>query len=71
MASLSDGEGTVRDDDLGEILYNAYRDEAGGRSIVTGDFLPDWSALDPRIQAGWVAAWRAGRKAVETYHGDA
>ena len=44
---------------LAEVGYNAYRDSAGGKSIITGDPLPDFSKLRPDISAGWVAAAKA------------
>lgn len=41
---------------LGQIAYDAYRNHAGGVSLVSGDPLPGWDELPERIQAAWEAA---------------
>jgi hypothetical protein len=45
----------------GQVCYEAYWDQAGGKSLVTGDPLPLWGDQSPEIQA----AWEAGAGAVE------
>ena len=44
----------------GRVAYDAYRDAAGGRSLVTGDPLPSFDELPAQIRAAWEAArrWR-------------
>jgi hypothetical protein len=42
--------------DLGREQYEAYRDKAQGRSLATGDRLPDWEGLPAVIRAAWGAA---------------
>lgn len=39
-----------------EAAYEAYRAQAGGKSLVSGAALPGWPALMPAIQQGWIAA---------------
>lgn len=41
---------------LGRRCYQAYRDAAEGRSLVTGAPLPEWSDMPDAIRAAWVAA---------------
>lgn len=40
----------------GQIAYDAYCKNSGGVSLVSGDGLPAWAALPPRIQEAWEAA---------------
>jgi hypothetical protein len=39
--------------DLGQVAYEAYSVSAEGKSLVTGDALPDWSGLPDRVQESW------------------
>ena len=45
---------------LGEIGYEAYRSHTGGISIISGQPIPEWSALRAEIRE----AWEAGAGAV-------
>lgn len=45
----------------GQVNYEGYWDDCGGKSPVSGDPLPLWDDQDPRIQQ----AWEAGAKQVE------
>lgn len=40
----------------GQIAYDAYRTHAGGKSLATGQNIPDWEDLAPVIQSAWEAA---------------
>lgn len=42
--------------DLGQLAYEAYRIGAGGRSLATGDTLPDWPDLPAEIREAWRAS---------------
>lgn len=42
--------------DLGEIGYTAYRDQAGGVSLVSGQPIPEWGSLPDPIREAWFAA---------------
>lgn len=46
----------------GQVAYEAYCADAGGRSIATGDELPDWAHLPRRIQQCWESAAAAVRR---------
>lgn len=53
---------------LGQVCYEAYFTDAGGMSLVTGDSLPSFDGLLPRVRQ----AWEAGARAVaETVAADA
>lgn len=45
--------------DYAKIAYDAYKNFAQGKSLVTGDTLPEWDALKPEIKAAWDAAVQA------------
>lgn len=47
-----------------QIAYEAYSENAGGKSLATGQPLPPWEKLSPEIQAAWEAAATAVVKAV-------
>lgn len=49
---------------LGQIGYEAYSEGTAGRSLVTGDELPDWDRLDRDIQQAWEVAAMAIAAAV-------
>lgn len=38
---------------LGEIAYNAYCESTGGKSLVTGDKLPEFKYLSEDIKTAW------------------
>lgn len=39
--------------DPGEVAYSAYKEFARGVSLLTGDALPEWSALKESIKDAW------------------
>lgn len=41
---------------MGETAYNAYRDYTGGKSLVSGQPIPEWANLPTVIQSAWNAA---------------
>lgn len=43
----------------GQIGYEAYRAHTGGKSLATGQEIPQWENLAPIIQAAWEAAGEA------------
>lgn len=45
--------------ELARVGYEGYRAWTGGRSIVTGDPLPGFDALLPKVQDAWAAAGEA------------
>ncbi len=47
-----------------QIAYEAYFEAAGGKSLATGQPLPQWDALSPEIRAAWEAAAVAVMKSV-------
>jgi hypothetical protein len=51
--------------DAAQAGYEAYRTQAGGKSLATGAAIPEWSQLAPAIQTAWRAA-AAGVKAAGT-----
>lgn len=40
----------------GEVAYEAFCTQAGGRSLISGEALPEFSVLKPLIQDAWAAA---------------
>lgn len=44
-----------------EAAYEAYRAQAGGRSLATGAPIPGWEKLPETIQGAWTAAAGAAR----------
>jgi hypothetical protein len=44
------------DPHYGSLAYMAYRDAAGGRSLVTGADLPLWEDLSEQIQEAWLSS---------------
>ena len=46
-------ENPEEDKSLGQIAYEAYKQHSLGKSLVNGDDLPPWEALDYKIQSGW------------------
>jgi hypothetical protein len=46
----------MEDQQLGQTAYEAYRDQADGRSLVSGEPLPAWPQLNDDIREAWQAA---------------
>lgn len=46
----------------GEIAYEGYRDRSGGKSLVSGAAIPEWSGLSPEMQAAWNASAQGVRQ---------
>lgn len=42
--------------DLGQIAYEAYCENTGWRSLITGDRLPSWNQQDAALQSAWNVA---------------
>jgi hypothetical protein len=42
--------------EAGQAAYEGYRVYSDGRSLVSGEPLPDWHQQDPEIRAAWRAA---------------
>jgi len=40
----------------GQTAYETYRDASAGKSLVSGDTLPQWRALSKEIRAAWDVA---------------
>jgi hypothetical protein len=49
----------------GQIAYEAYRADAGGKSLATGAPIPEWDGLKSEIQHAWEAAAKAVMDASE------
>jgi hypothetical protein len=47
-----------------QVAYEAYFENAGGKSLATGQPLPPWEKLSPEIRAAWEAAATAVVKSV-------
>jgi hypothetical protein len=47
-----------------QIAYEAYFEKAGGKSLATGQSLPNWDALSTPIKEAWEAAATAVVQAV-------
>ena len=45
---------------LGKLLYDSYRAHTGGKSIATGQAIPEWPQLKREIQEAWMASAQAG-----------
>ena len=41
---------------LGQVCYEAYCKNTGGKSLVSGAILPQWNALSDRTKEAWEAA---------------
>ena len=41
---------------LAQVAYEAYSEQAGGRSLATGAELPEWDALPAPIREAWEVA---------------
>lgn len=49
---------------LGQRAYEAYCNATGWKSLATGDMLPVWKDLNPRIQAAWAESETAIRRQI-------
>jgi len=49
----------AEDERLGQVAYEAYSANTGGRSLASGDDLPMWGDLQDVYQTAWIAAARA------------
>ncbi len=49
--------------ELGQIAYEAYCEQTGGKSPITMEQLPSWDQLQSQIQRAWNAAAEAVRSA--------
>lgn len=47
---------TLSTEDRGRKAYEAYRNHTGGKSLATGQPIPDWCELPSTIQEAWDAA---------------
>lgn len=47
----------------GQIAYEGYRKASGGKSLISGQPLPEWDGLTSAIQAAWEASGEAVMKA--------
>jgi hypothetical protein len=50
----------MQDDDnaLGQVAYEAYSANTGGKSLASGDNLPAWGDLGDAYKTAWIAAAR-------------
>jgi hypothetical protein len=48
----------AEDERLGQIAYDAYATNTGGKSLATGDDLPLWDDLGDAFKTAWIAAAR-------------
>jgi hypothetical protein len=46
----------MTDAKLAKIAYNAYCQQTGGVSLISGDKLPEFDALKTSIQTAWMVA---------------
>lgn len=60
----------MRNYELAKIAYDAYVVAAGGKSLATGDPLPDFWSLKLEIQDAWWAASRAVADDLGFYSGN-
>jgi hypothetical protein len=49
----------AEDERLGQVAYDAYAMNTGGKSLATGDNLPPWNELADVYHTAWIAAARA------------
>ena len=45
--------------ELGKVAYEAYCESSKGRSLISGQKLPDWYDLSPEIKEAWEKAAEA------------
>lgn len=41
---------------LAKLLYDGYRIHTDGKSLATGQNIPEWDGLKPEIQEAWTAS---------------
>ncbi len=51
----------LEDEDRAKVAYQGYCSATGGKSLISGDKLPEFEVLKPEIRAAWVAAANAVR----------
>ena len=56
---VSRGRGAADDKSLGQLAYETYSKEAGGKSLATGAPLPEWDDVKPDIKRAWEATGKA------------
>ena len=49
----------------GHIAYEAYREKSNGKSLVSGDEIPEWVSLQDDVKRAWNAAGNAVLDAVK------
>ncbi len=54
----------MRNYDLARIAYDAYKEETGGVSLISGERLPDFDSLKMSIQDAWWQAAEAVKNAI-------
>lgn len=45
--------------ELAQIAYEGYRNHTGGKSLATGQAIPEWAGLSEGIQNAWRASVQA------------
>lgn len=60
--------------EIGRCAYGAYAEKTGGKSLATGDPLPEWDFLPLPIREAWAAsavavATRMKARAVDAFYG--
>jgi hypothetical protein len=48
----------TEDERLGQVAYEAYATNTGGKSLVNGDELPLWDDLGDEFKTAWIASAR-------------
>ena len=56
----------AEDERLGQVAYEAYSANTGGRSLATGDDLPVWDELQDVYHTAWIAVALAVRMEAAT-----
>lgn len=56
----------LSDWDIARVGYEAYSAATGGKSIITGDPLPDFATTKPEVQGAWVEAAKVMRNVLES-----
>ena len=49
----------AEDERLGQVAFEAYSANTGGKSLATGEDLPMWGDLQDVYQTAWIAVARA------------
>jgi hypothetical protein len=47
------------DERLGQVAYDAYAMNTGGKSLATGDELPLWDDMGDAFKTAWIASARS------------